>query len=287
MEQKAISLHDRIKRRVSLACNLLGGQAQEEYRGSDWRADIFVEYNDVKYAFEIQTSQQSLQRTIERQDKYRRDNIIGCWLFEKERKRKIEELETLPLFQVIDEGEQFFVSLKGRKTLPLEVFVNDFINGRIKFCYTRKALPIIDVNFIEMSCWKCHALNHIYYVAPLHSACNTIVHYQETLWSSEKLAYHPEIVKKVTDYSMSDKGQRIKLAAVKERYSRTVDDSYMSFGCHQCDSIFGDFYVQDAIIDAWDGDGIVDTLTIKLQNDIDILEEIPHWCHPGEYHFCE
>lgn len=282
-----ISLHDRIKRQILLACASLGLQAVEEYRGNGWRADVFVDNNGVKYAFEVQIASQSLQRTLERQDKYRKDGIIGCWLFEKERKRKIEELEALPSFQVINDNEQFLVSLKGRKTLPLDIFVNDFLNGRIKFCRTLKALPIIDINFLRMDCWKCHALNHIYYVAPLHSSCNTIVDHQEELWVSEKLAFNPEIIKKITEYTRTEKGQHICLSSIKNRYSGTMDKSYISFGCRKCDSIFGDFYVQEAIVDSWYGHGIVDKTTIELDSDIDIHEDIPHWCHPGEYKFCE
>lgn len=287
MSEKNISLHDRVKRQVSLVCNDLGLQAKEEFRGADWRADVFVDNKGVKYAFEVQIAQQSLKKTIERQDKYLRDGIIGCWLFERERKRKVEELETLPLFQVIEDNGQFLISLKGRKTLPLDVFINDFLNGQIKFCRTRKALPIIDINFLKMDCWKCHAPNHIYYLAPLHSSCNTIVDHQEELWVSEKLAFNPEIIKKITEYTQTENGQHICLSSIKERYSGTMDMSYMSFGCRKCDSIFGDFYVHEAIIDTWYGDGIADQITIKLDSDIDIHEDIPHWCHPGKHEFCE
>lgn len=270
-----------------MSCNALGHQAKEEYRGVDWRADVFVECNGQKYAFEVQTSQQSLQRTIERQAKFIRDGIIGCWLFEKERKRPVPELETLPLFQAFEDNGQFFVSLKGRKTLSLDIFVNDFLCNRIKFCNTRKALPIIDVRFLEMPCWKCRAMNHIYYIRPLHSACNTTVYHQEAMWSSEKLAFRNDIIDKIKEYTQTEEGKQLSLSSIKERYSNTVGESYMSFGCHKCDSIFGDWYVHEAVIDSWYDADDINTVTIKLDNDIDISEDIPHWCHPGEYDFCD
>ena len=37
--------------------------------------------NDTKFAFEIQITQQSLKKTIERQENNIADNIVGCWLF--------------------------------------------------------------------------------------------------------------------------------------------------------------------------------------------------------------
>lgn len=287
MNEKIVSLHDRIKREILLSCNSLGYLAYEEYRGDDWRADVFVECNGQKYAFEVQTSQQSFNRTKERQAKFLRDGIIGCWLFEKEKKRPDKELENLPLFHVTEDNGQYLVSLKGRKILPLETFVQDFLQNRIKFCHTRKALPIIDVRFLEMPCWKCKAMNHIYYIRPLHSACNTVVYHQEAMWSSEKLAFRSDIVDKIKGFARTDEGRHISLSTIKDRYSHTVGDSYMSFGCHKCDSIFGDWYVHEAIIDSWYDDDDINTVTIKLDNDIDIREEIPHWCHPGENDFCD
>lgn len=38
----------------------------------------------------------------------------------------------------------------------------------------------------------------------------------------------------------------------------------MSFGCNQCDSIFGDFYVKECIMDAYEGFGIVDEHTFNV-----------------------
>ena len=77
------------------------------------------------YAFEIQTSTQSLKRTLERQDKYKRDVVVGCWLFEKEPKQS-EELEQLPLFKLNNNNKQLTVSLKDRIELPLDMFFERF-----------------------------------------------------------------------------------------------------------------------------------------------------------------
>ena len=96
---------------------------------------------------------------------------------------------------------------------------------------------------------------------------------------------HPFIINKIQDYANSVK--HLKLATVKTRYSHTVGDSYMSFGCHKCDSIFGDFYVHEAIIDSWYGDGIIDKFKFKVDFDMKLRQEIPHWCHSGEHAFCE
>ena len=107
------------------------------------------------------------------------------------------------------------------------------------------------------------------------------------MWSSEKLAFRNDIIDKIKEYTQTEEGKQLSLSSIKERYSNTVGESYMSFGCHKCDSIFGDWYVHEAVIDSWYDADDINTVTIKLDNDIDISEDIPHWCHPGEYDFCD
>lgn len=63
--------------------------------------------------------------------------------------------------------------------------------------------------------------------------------------------------------------------------------SYASFGCSECDSIFGDWYIQEAIMETWYGGGIIDRFSFDINFDLDMRQEIPHWCHPDEHDFCE
>ena len=281
------SIHGYVQQQIVEICNGLGLEVKSEYRGKDWRADVMVHSNDTRYAFEIQTSPQTLKRTRERQEKYKRDGIIGCWLFEKEPAKMMLEMEDLPIFKIESENDNVFVSLKGRKTLALSTFITDFVNGRIKFCHTLNPIPYMEITFLEMACWECGLINHIHYIAPLKSACNTYVHTHEVSWTSDKYSFRPEILKKIQEYAQTDKGRNLNLAVVKERFSRTMDKSYMSFGCSGCDSIFGDFYVHELKIENIEGEMDVDTLKIEVDFDMNLRQEIPHWCHPGEHPFCD
>ncbi|MDD4069601.1 MAG: hypothetical protein PHF05_04020 [Candidatus Izemoplasmatales bacterium] len=278
------SFHDNVRNKVAQICRELGYETREEYKGKDWRADVLVLVNEKKYAFEIQTSLQSIRKTLERQSKYIRDGITGCWLFEKEPKQN-KELENLPLFK-LNNSNQLTVSLKDRKELSLDVFIQDFLQSKIKFC--NKLSPHeLEIRFIQMDCWKCKHQNHIYYISDFISPCNAkIFHGDIEMWSSNKLMFTPEIKNRVLEYAGLNK--ELNLATIKERYSHTVQDSYESFGCSECDSIFGDFYVFEAMIDTWYGDGVIDKMTIsKDKITIDLQVEIPHWCHPGNHEFCD
>lgn len=285
------SKHDSIKAEIFAACNDLGFSATQEYKGKGWRADVYAVKDTKKVAFEIQISPQSLKKTLERQEKYIRDEVIGCWLFEKPPSKLSDERPDLPLFYVIEQiDNSFSVSLSGRKELRLHDFLEQFLSENIKFSNVARTTPEQKVKlvFYEMECWKCKAMNHIYYVETnFRSACNATIHSYETLWGSDKNAHRPEIIALAREFIETEQGKNIKLGEIKRRFSKTVQDSYLSFGCYKCDSIFGDWYVMEAEMEAVYGYGQVATIEriVKLGENIEL--SIPHWCYPGELPFCD
>ena len=60
----------------------------------------------------------------------------------------------------------------------------------------------------------------------------------------------------------------------------------MSFGCSKCDSIFGDFYIHEAIIDTIYEEN-KDSYSFEAQIELDTPLHLPHWCHPRLNDFCE
>lgn len=117
------TLHEKTQERILEACKAIGLQAEMEYRGKGWRADVFASNGNNKFAFEVQLSPQTLRKTQESQEKYIRDGIIGCWLFEKEPARQRQELEELPIFKLEEKNDDILVSLKGRKILPIDTLL--------------------------------------------------------------------------------------------------------------------------------------------------------------------
>lgn len=286
-----LSKHDQIKEAVYSACCDLGLKAAQEYKGKDWRADVYAANDSRRFAFEVQMTAQSLNRTMERQQKYIRDEVFGCWLFEKPPTKLSEERPDLPLFSVIEQNDKTYsVSLSGRKELALRDFLNELFRGNIKFCAVARAAreQAMTLVFYEMACWKCNAMNHLYYVEPSYrTACNAVIHTQESMWDSSKLVYRPEIVELAKEFARSEEGKRISLAVIKRRFSKTVQDSYMSFGCHKCDSIFGGWFVMEAELDVAYGHGAIATIERKIVLEDKVELHIPHWCYPGELPFCD
>jgi hypothetical protein len=289
MTDSIISQHDLIKAAVHSACTSLGFEAIQEFGGKDWRADVFALRGQERFAFEIQTSPQTLAKTLSRQRKYTRDGVLVCWLFEKPPAKLSEERPDLPLFYVSGTAGGFTVSLSGRRELDLQTFIAQFLRGKVRFSEIAQAqkLQRVKIKFIEMPCWKCGELNHIYSVETVFwSACHALIRPQESLWASDLTEYRPEIIQVVRAHLATEAGKHLRVGEIKPRFSNTVQSEYLSFGCWKCDSIFGDWYVKEAQLNALYDDGYFIETNINLQGNITL--PIPHWCYPDEgLPFCD
>jgi phage FluMu protein Com len=281
--------HNRIQSQIVSTCNKLGIDAKLEYRGKGWRADVFVPRSKKPIAFEIQLSPQSLTKTLARQSKYVHDGVIGCWLFETPIPKLINERPDLPVFYVEDKEETLIVNLGDRRKINLQAFLENFLSDKIQFRRMAKTKSLQNVNlvFYEMTCWKCKELNNVYYVeTPFYSSCNATIRVEEGLWDSSSVEYKPEIIDLAKKFVENRKELNLKLAQIKERFSQTIGDSYMSFGCHKCDSIFGDFFIKDAKMDI-----IYEPNKITCQGQIELRKtynlDIPHWCYPSDGNYCD
>jgi hypothetical protein len=286
----SIKKHDRIQMQIVSTCHDLGITAKQEHRGKGWRADVFIPRSEKPIAFEIQLSPQSLSKTLTRQSKYSQDGILGCWLFENPVPKLNNERPDLPFFYVEDtEDSNLLVNLSDRRKIDLRTFLENFLSDNIQFksIAKTKSLQNVKIVFYEMTCWKCKELNHLFFVeTPFYSSCNANIKVEEGIWDSSSIEYRPEIIDFATKFVHDSKDLNLNLAQIKERFSHTVGDSYMSFGCYKCDSIFGDFYVMDAKMDA-----IYDTSLISHQGEIELKDtyelNIPHWCFPADKRFCD
>lgn len=75
--------HLKAKYEIVLACREAGYDAITEAEGEGWRADVLATKGRIKIAFEIQWSPQTLETTLERQERYEKSGIRCCWFFKK------------------------------------------------------------------------------------------------------------------------------------------------------------------------------------------------------------
>lgn len=121
----------------------------------------------------------------------------------------------------------------------------------------------LHVRIVEMKCWKCGSINHIFFVCPLDddSLCYKM---RGELWTNNKPSFNPKILKEIKDTIAKRNESNIVLSRIKERFSNTVNSSYFSFGCNKCDAIFGDYYVNDLECDSIYGDSVVCEFEIEI-----------------------
>lgn len=283
--------HLAIKRGVLAACARAGVDAKAEARGKGWRADVLAPTSGLPVAFEVQLSPQGLAKTIERQERYLRSGVAGCWLFlEGKKLRNLNaERPDLPLFFVSQDGSgEFTVSLGDRRILSLELFTSEYVRGRIRFCSDAVSKPTQELQllFYEMPCWNCGKVNHPYMLGrPFKASCNAVAHPQETLWGSSKSEYRPDVVFAAERFAAQHPGVPLSLPSVSVRYSKTVGHEYLSFGCRSCDSIFGDMYIMEAEMEIRYGGAIAEGNVAVAMTDI-FSKPIPHWCYPEEGSYC-
>ena len=284
------SRHFAIKEEISRSCAQLGVQATMETGGKGWKADVLVATESMPVAFEVQTSPQTLRKTVERQERYLSHGVSGCWLFLKSVKHLNHERPDLPLFYVSeDQNGEFHVSLGDRRNVNLRQFVAEYIQGRIRFCHdaVSNREQNIQLVFYEFACWKCGRMNHPFMLKTgFKSACNAVAHPEETMWGSNRSEFRPEIRAVAESYVARNCESKLALPVIKTRHSNTVGFEYMSFECKYCDSIFGDWYISDAEMEVIYGDGVV----AQCDAIVDVAEvftrPIPHWCYPNSGSFC-
>lgn len=283
--------HLAAKAEVIKACIDTGWEAIPEFSENEWRADVLAKKNDLRIAFEIQWSSQTSEVTQMRQERYKTSNVRGCWFFRtipkpyRNRYGDHQAVKDLPFFNVQKNSDgQIEVNLKEKVT-PLYNFVKSLLNKEIKYCesYRARNQQEIEIEFYETSCWKCGREQHLYTVNDrLASWCNSQMYFIGALWDDDDLDKSPSIVRAIREVVESN--PKYKVGEIKKRYSKTVRDSYMSFGCYYCDAIFGDFFLNDDRMEAQNSGR---TEIVKKIIDIgDMINDGQHWCYSPERKFC-
>jgi len=263
-----------------------GYEASTEVSGNDWRADVLATKGNVRLAIEVQWSRQTMEETETRQAKYERDGVTGVWLFKKLPTRWAAPDRRIPMFGLMaDEGStSFSVEFDGSRTIPLEEFVRLLLSGSIerRRHATTAEEQKVELVYFEHDCWKCEKPSHVYFLRePYQSCCGIAMRaFEGGIWEGGKLEYNSEILA-VHDWVTKTLGTQLRVGEIKKRYSDTVRESYVSFGCYWCDAIFGDWYLGTARMEeemTGDEHHVVSQHTVRVGSPVTV--EHSHWCLP-------
>jgi hypothetical protein len=209
-----------------------------------------------------------------RQGRYAAEGIRGCWLFRGELPNPAEQ--ELPIFSLRPDPDRVaMVELAGRE-FGIREFVGRLLRGEVRFRPTLTAH--LRVSFVDMDCWRCKRPAHIYY-AQQWTRCGHTVDFAFPSEPHELVdRYDPQVHALVQRWLSSEgRGAGLNLGAVKTRRSRTLETSYLSFGCPHCDALFGDFFVRGELLEAAVDDYAVARFEVVLPA-IGLEGRQGHWC---------
>lgn len=246
--------HLKAKEIVLKACIEAGWHASPEYNNENWIADVLAYQGKKRIAFEIQWSKQTLQDTLERQERYKIDNVRGCWFFNKlpiaPNRYDFKETNELPAFQIeFDNEENILVTFRNEK-IPLGEFVKMLLTKKIGFfenVFIKKNIELeVDFYFYKRPCYNCNQWHYRYWINRNNmvatSNCKDEIYFSEHPWEEKRLRFEEDIIKEALSIC---KQYNYKLAEISKRFSKTVDKKYFAFSCPNCQAIIGDFFLEE------------------------------------------
>lgn len=104
----------------------------------------------------------------------------------------------------------------------------------------------VRIRFVPHTCYCCGTKHFTFFVIGMNSAEDpTLSTYEEMNNTNAQFdEFAPILIDGVKKYLAEHSNLKYKMGEIKKRYSRTINDSYMSFGCPHCDSIVGNHYLQ-------------------------------------------
>ena len=109
-------------------------------------------------------------------------------------------------------------------------------------------IKTVKVRFIPTECYCCGQEHYMYYVIGLINESMPALSTYEGIYNAriEVDIFDPVLVSSVKQYLANHPELHYSMGEIKERFSKTMSQSYMSFGCPECDALVGDHYLQEA-----------------------------------------
>ncbi len=226
-------------------CKDMGLNYITKVKSATWNADVVVEHDTYKVAFNVCKCPRNVEATYKAM---RKERVCGCWLLLPAANSSYQK-QSLPCFNLIFQTDKEFVCLNSmsddnsNNRLELPTFLHLLIDGKIKFA-EQAEINKIELYFYKNECWKCHRENDVYFANRLFSKEGIVINGQH-LMMDEDITFNPSIIKGLKKYMHEHPSETFIMGEIKPRYSKTIGEAYPSFGCAQCDSIFGNFYLQE------------------------------------------
>lgn len=230
------------RKAISLGWNVVTEQPGETPEGEQWIADVFCTKGKTRVVFEVQWSPQTDDEFRRRQEKYIASGIRSAWLYRLRGNRDYFQTEIpyehrIPVFgmRYRDNNKELYVP---QFDVSVENFVSGMLQGKLKWFpstgekLSAKLIPILE------SCWRCKRTTKVIVGVSFHNVAGKKI--SSVCFTDDGT---PELIMKhINNKMLASHG----VGAIKSRYSKTVEKSYLSNGCCHCDAIQGDFFISMA-----------------------------------------
>lgn len=286
--------HLEAKAQIAGAVTTAGWEALVEEPGPGWEADVLAVGPSARIALEVQWSQQTVDRYLERQAAYRNSGVHGVWF--ARHPVQVTPARELPIFLLTREEPAegapagYTVTIQGQ-TVPLADAVGFLLTGQVKFCSRvakRGQGPQRHVEAYEHSCWKCPAEMTVWRVqeVEVEGECGLSADGggfgSSELWASQKPEADPDVQRAVIELSRSS--ALPPLAQLKHRRSKPVPEGYLAFCCPSCGIMQGDFELRNELMRrAYDGPDA--SVVLSAPEGVAVADR-PHWCFGSDGNYC-
>lgn len=237
---------DRITTDMQLVCESQGWEFELDYNAGDWRADILISKDGNNFAFSSYLSSADAYKELAEMEN---DGVKGYGLIHSHSDEDFEKKYACFNVRCVKDVYRVFVA---HRNLSLSNFMKKALAFKIVPA-SRAQIVAVDVLFNTIKCFNCGMPHAIYIVRYLIDAKGEKydIEYIDGMNPSRMpdLQFGAEIRDIVMHYIAAHPEKGITMGEIKNRYSKTMGKSYMSFGCPRCDAILGDFYLNEEYIE--------------------------------------
>ena len=258
-----------VKEAVLSVAKANGWTIENNATGDGWKVDLML--SDGFHHIGIKLFGNT-RKVREEYDSMKSCGVRGCWLGSTY--TGYDEV-LYPCFDVcIDNGVSVMVS---GVPIPLEKLLIAIMYDSLK---VDDSITVnkVKVRFSSISCYFCNSQHYTYFVNGVISEDYPLLATNEGMNDAHigVDALDPIVVDGVKRFVNEHPEFHYPMGEIKERYSKTRDEWYMSFGCPSCDGLVGSWYQHDLEMNAmYDADDEnVHIIELKQPG---LTLTMPHW----------
>ena len=235
---------NRLKEFIIELANYHGWTVEKNVVGNGWKADLVVNGPDSRIGIMLYRTTRGIE---EKEAAMKASGVKACWLGSKHSDIMNQDLS--PCFDVKIYFSHIDVELSKDKEVPLNTFLCAMMSNRLQV-ENYISVKKIKVRFFPTTCYRCDTKHYHYMVNGV--ICDDVPSLASHDGFNKSRIYidlfQPEIIKSIKRFLSEHPNLNYPMGEIKERFSRTRDEKYMSFGCPKCDGLVGEHYLNDSIM---------------------------------------